>query len=80
MGRLLAETIKQHRYGESWHDRALHFLVGLLAGDGLGQVTIELCLLSHALVVLDPPQHGVEPHRLAVIRLQVLEDTEFNIL
>ena len=80
MGGLLAETIEQHRHREGWHDGVLDLLVGFFAGDGLGQVTVEFCFLGHALVILDPPQHGVEAHGLAVIRLQVLEDTEFNIL
>ena len=79
MSGLFAQSIEHHRYGEGWHDGVLHLFVGFLAGDGLGQVAVELGFLLHALIALNPPQHGVETHSLALVRLQVLEYTEFYV-
>ena len=69
MGGLFAQTVEYHRHGEGWHDGVLHLLVGFLTGDGLGQVAVELRFLLHAQVALNPPQHGVEAHSLALVRL-----------
>ena len=80
VGGLLALAVEHDRYRKGRHDGVLHLLVRLFAGDGLGEVTIEFGLALDTLVALDPPQDGVESHGFALVGLQVLEDTEFQIV
>ena len=80
MGRLFAIAIEEYCHREGWHHRLFHFLVGLLACDGLGQVSIKLRLVLDVRIVLKKPEYLLQSYGTAFVGLHIPKDTYFDVI